>query len=396
MKTEIGIDKIGFATPEFYLDLADLAAARQVDPAKYRIGIGQDEMAVLPADQDVVTLAAAAADQILTASERATIDLIIFATESGVDQSKAAALYVQRLLGLNMAARALELKEACYGATAGLQLAYDHLLAHPDSQRVLVLGADEARYGLGTAGEVTQGAGAIALLVTRQPRILVLEQPTAYHSEDVMDFWRPNYRREALADGKFSTEQYLRFLKLTWADYQQKTQRHLNDLTAVIFHIPFTKLGLKGLRQLTASAPNDLQTRLLTHFQQATILNRRVGNLYTGSLYLSLYSLLLFAELPAGARIGLYSYGSGAVAEFFSGRLVPGYAAQLPPAPEVSAVLDQRQRLSVADYETMFAQQLTTDGSTAATPSQSVNAPFRLSGISAHQRRYQKNGGQNQ
>ncbi|MFC6314189.1 hydroxymethylglutaryl-CoA synthase [Lapidilactobacillus achengensis] len=389
----IGIDKIGFASPEFYLDLTDLAQARQVDPAKYHIGIGQDEMAVMPQDQDVVTLAAQAAAQILTPAERQSLDLIIFATESGVDQSKASALYVQRLLGLNQAARAIEIKEACYGATAGLQLAYDHLAAHPESQRVLVLGADEARYGLQTAGEVTQGAGAIALLVTRQPRILELEQPSAYHSEEVMDFWRPNYRQEALADGRFSTEQYLRFLDLTWADYQTKTQRDLTDLAAVIFHIPFTKLGLKGLRQLTATASAAQQADYLALFQQATKLNRRVGNLYTGSLYLSLYSLLLFGHLPAGARIGLYSYGSGAVAEFFSGRLVAGYAKVLPTGASVLQQLATRQRLTMDGYQHLFNAQLPTDGSDWTTPQQSRQTPFRLAGIAGHQRLYQNNGG---
>ena len=42
----VGIDKIGFYTPQQYLDLKDLAQARQVDPNKYLIGIGQSKMAV--------------------------------------------------------------------------------------------------------------------------------------------------------------------------------------------------------------------------------------------------------------------------------------------------------------------------------------------------------------
>ncbi|WP_125608200.1 hydroxymethylglutaryl-CoA synthase [Lapidilactobacillus bayanensis] len=385
---KIGIDKIGFYTPEFYLDLAELAEARAVDPNKFKIGIGQDEQAVLPLDQDVITMAANAAVQILSAEDLAEIDEVIFATESGIDQSKAGALYVQRLLGINPRARAFEVKEACYGITAALQTAYDHLAAHSDSQKVLVIGSDVARYGVATAGEVTQGAGAVALLVTRHPRVLVLEQPSAYFSEDVMDFWRPNYSDTAFAKGKYSTEQYLRFLDIVWHDYQTKTAAQLSDFAALLFHIPYTKLGLKGLRQLTANSVTADQTALLEQFTKATLYNRRVGNIYTGSLYLSLLSLLQNSSLPANSRVGLFSYGSGAVGEFFSGILQPDYqvASQLV---DVQAMLAQRQRLAVTEYEAFFNQKLPTDGSKFSVPFISQHAQFRLRGINEHQRIYE-------
>lgn len=385
---KIGIDKIGFYTPEFYLDLADLAQARAVDPNKFKIGIGQDEQAVLPLDQDVVTMAANASAPILAPKDRSEIDLIIFASESGIDQSKAGALYLQRLLGLNQSARAFEIKEACYGATAGLQMAYDHLAAHPDSQKVLVVAADVARYGLETAGEVTQGAGAVSMLVTRAPRILALSQPTAYFSEEIMDFWRPNYSDTAFAEGKYSTEQYLRFLEIVWHDYQQKTKTQLTDFAALLFHIPFTKLGLKGLRQMTADADQETKARFLQVFETATIYNRQVGNIYTGSLYLSLLSLLQKGDLSAGAKLGLFSYGSGAVGEFFAGELQSNFESMSQLA-DVETLLAQRQKLTVAEYERLFKQTLPIDGSTLTIDPISQHAQFRLTGISGHQRQYQ-------
>ena len=47
-----------------------------------------------------MTLAASASDSILTEQERAEIDMVIVATESGIDQSKAAAVFVHGLLGI--------------------------------------------------------------------------------------------------------------------------------------------------------------------------------------------------------------------------------------------------------------------------------------------------------
>src|SRR5699024_5915482 len=120
MKLNIGIDKIGFHTPHFYVDMEELAEARGVDPAKFTKGIGQEEMAVSPLTQDPVTLAANAALQILDEEDRETIDLVLFGTESGIDQSKSAGIYVHRLLNLKPQTRTVKLKQACYGGTAAL------------------------------------------------------------------------------------------------------------------------------------------------------------------------------------------------------------------------------------------------------------------------------------
>ena len=48
---KVGIDKLGFFVPNTFVDMRDLANARNVDPAKFQIGIGQDEMAVNHATQ---------------------------------------------------------------------------------------------------------------------------------------------------------------------------------------------------------------------------------------------------------------------------------------------------------------------------------------------------------
>ncbi len=57
----IGIDKINFYVPKYYVDMAKLAEARQIDPNKFLIGIGQTEMAVSPVNQDIVSMGANAA-----------------------------------------------------------------------------------------------------------------------------------------------------------------------------------------------------------------------------------------------------------------------------------------------------------------------------------------------
>lgn len=386
MTVTVGIDKIGFFTPDHYLDMVDLAHARREDPNKYLIGIGQSKQAVIPPTQDVVTMAANAASQILTPAIKADINMVLFGTESGVDNSKATAVYLAHLLGLPANTRAIELKQACYGATAGLQLAADFVRVHPTA-KVLVIGADIARYGLRTAGEVTQGGGAVAMLVTANPTILALDAISSYHTADVMDFWRPTYRTEALVDGKYSTNVYLDFFKTVWADYQAQTQRSIADFSAFVFHLPFTKMGRKGLRQILPEADETQQASLTAAFEASQADNREVGNLYTGSLYLSFLSLLRHGTLVGGERLGFFSYGSGAEGEFFSGVLQPDYRSGFDN-DFLTRQLADRHAVSVAEYEAIFQQQLSNDGRDTQLAVGQERAPYYLAGRQQQQRQY--------
>ncbi|MFD1393832.1 hydroxymethylglutaryl-CoA synthase [Lacticaseibacillus jixianensis] len=386
----IGIDQIGLASPEFYIDLRKLAAVRGDDPDKYTIGIGQDEQAVPPSSQDVVTLGAAAVKQIQGSIDPQRLGLIVLGTESGVDASKAGALFIQKLLGLPQTARTFEIKEACYGGTAGLMMARDYVAAHP-KQQALVIAADIARYGLNTAGEVTQGAGAVAMLVTAAPRILALSDDSVIHAEEIGDFWRPVYTDQALARGKYSTEQYLRFFALAWAGYKKASGRSLADFKALTFHLPYTKMGLKALRQVLPEADAAKQQDLLMHFDHSIQYSRRIGNIYTGSLYLGLLSLLENDDtLAAGDRIGLFSYGSGAVGEFFSGTLASGFRQQLH-ATVNQGQLNARRELSIPEYEAVFENSVPYTKADYQTDPMYFAGPFVLTGVVGQERQYQTN-----
>lgn len=262
-----------------------------------------------------------------------------------------------------------------------------HISLHPES-KVLVIGSDIARYGLHTAGESTQGAGAIAMLVTANPRILAFDFDSTFYSASIMDFWSPVYADTAFVDGKFSTEQYLLFLETVWKKHKEKTGLLLKDYQAICFHLPYTKMGLKGLRTLLPEVDEATQERLKENFEASCLYNKNVGNIYTGSLYLSLTSLLEQSEtLQAGDRIGLYSYGSGAVGEFFSGILQAEYKNQLLTKKHVE-LLKQRKEVTVAEYERIFEETVPTDGSTVEFTINEDPASIILAGISEYKRQY--------
>ena len=321
--------------------------------------------------------------------------MLIVGTESGVDASKSSALYIHNLLKLNSCARCIEIKEACYGGTAALMTACDYVRVHKDSQ-VLVIAADIARYGLNTPGEVTQGAGAVAMLISANPHVLKINDDSVVKSCDIQDFWRPVYQDTALARGKFSSEKYIEFFLDVWQKYSKQNSCDLNDFAALCFHLPYTKMGLKALRAAMDSSENLSETsrvRLLEKYETSTKYSRRIGNIYTGSLYLGLLSLLeldgnteianpeivnpgaanpaatsiqtneiqtnsscenqKFSSLKEGDKIGLFSYGSGAIGEFFTGTLMQGFKQALFASEHIE-MLNSRVKLTVSEYEKMF------------------------------------------
>lgn len=348
----VGIDKIGLFTPNKYVDMVDLAHARNEDPNKYLIGIGQSEMSVADQTQDAVSMGINATMKYIDRIDKDKIGLLVFGTESGIDQSKSASLFVKTALKLKPEVRTFEVKEACFGLTAALMIARDFVRVHPD-QTAMVIGSDIARYGIGTAGEVTQGAGSVSMLIKADPAILALNDGHSAYSEDINDFWRPNDSKLAMVDGKYSTQVYLDFFSKTFADYKKQKKLETNDFDAIIYHLPFTKMGLKANRLAVADQDEATTEKLQNSFDASKQLSRRVGNIYTASLYMSLLSLLENGNLPAGALVGLFSYGSGAMGEFYSGNLVEGYKKEVNAAGD-EKMLKRRQKVSVPEYEEIF------------------------------------------
>lgn len=386
-----GIDKIDFYTSNYYLDLKALAAARGIQRERFYSELGQHKMAICPPGEDIVTMGAGAAAKLLGDGADSDIDLLLFATESGIDASKAAGIYVHSLLGLPAHCRVIELKQACYAATGGLQLAISYLHQFPD-RKVLLIAADIARYKMHGGAESSQGCGAVALLCSANPRVLAIEPESGFYTKDVMDFWRPNYCAEAFVDGRLSCDVYLRLLEECWREYQKKSGRKFLDHDCFCYHTPVPKLVERAhLRLAKINGYKNFADENIDRFLENSLqYNREIGNCYTASLYLGITSLLENnAENMVGKRIGLYSYGSGSVGEYFSGVVQKSYRDVLQ-AVEHQNFLQQRTELTYQQYEEIYNFTLPQiDGVYPLATNYRVDK-FRLAAIENHKRIYEK------
>ena len=384
----VGIDTLAIYTSRYALTLAQLAESRGIDPDKYRVGLGQLNMSVPPPGEDIVTMAANAAKKALSGIDLNDIEMLLFATESGIDQSKAAGTYVHDLLGLPLNCRIVELKQACYAGTAAVQLALPFLREN-QHKKILVIASDIARYGLGTTGESSQGAAAIAMVLSANPRIIAFEPEYGVATENAMDFWRPNYLHEALVDGKYSSKLYLTMLEKSFKQYHAKSGRGIKDHAYYCYHSPVPRLVEKAHQYLLKINNERLAEEEANHFiQDALHYARAIGNSYTASLYVGLASLLdLAQEDLAGKRIGFYSYGSGCVAEYFSGIVQPGYQKALHTA--YHSKLLARQQLTFREYEEFYRFQYNESGEAQEMPHFDTGC-FRLAKLDQHKRIYEK------
>ena len=392
---QAGLESIGIAVPPTYVELAELAKARGVAPGKYVDGLGVTRMAVPLVDEDTVTLAARAARMALDAVGCAPEDvgMLVVGTETAVDHSKPVSSYVQGLLGLSTRCRVFETKHACYGGTAALQLATDWVRSgSAKGKKALIICSDIARYGVGTPGEPTQGAGAVALLVSDKPRLLTLEAGSGVYANDVMDFWRPLYSKDAVVDGHYSVQCYLDALEGAYKAWQETAgnaggEGYSSDrFAALVYHVPYGKMSRKAHRHVrTLDGDKEPDASFERLVGPSLVLPSQVGNIYTGSMYLALASLLSSSrEDLTGKRVGLFSYGSGSCAEFFSAVVQPEAQARVK-ALGLENLLEKRRALSIPEYEAIMAAREKLDDKPAE---ETAGEGFRYQGTRDHKRIY--------
>ncbi|MEU9704937.1 hydroxymethylglutaryl-CoA synthase [Streptomyces sp. NPDC047981] len=319
--------------------------------------------------EDPVTNAVNAAKSLVDAldpAERDAIEVLVTSTESGLDLSKSVASYVHEYLGLSRTCRLFEAKQACYAATGALQLATGYLAsgASPGA-KALVVATDvalvDARAGY---AEPATGHGAAAVLLSDRPTVLELDLGAfGLHSYETLDSARPTPEFD-IADVDRSLFAYLDCLTHSFADYRTRVEGADFPTTfdRLAMHTPFSGLvraaHRKLMREAGASArqaEEDFERRVAASLAYPA----QVGNLCSGSLYLALASLLATDRIDSDLRIGLYSYGSGCSAEFFSGVAGPA-SADAVRAKDIGGRLARRRRLTFEEYAGLLPENLRT------------------------------------
>ena len=266
-----GIDDISIYIPQLYLDASDFANARGLDPAKLERGLGIGQMAIVDTNQDPACLAANACLKVMQKNKLTPdqIGRLYVATESALDESKAMNSYVigmlEQVYGQETFGHCggIECKFACVSGSYAL---YDNTnwirAGEADDKYALVVVSDIAKYDMGSSGEVTQGAGAVAMLLNDKPRLLTFDpKVTSTSIKNEYDFYRPFGKETPIVHGQYSNLLYLIQVKNALTDYKDKVKRTglitvkddetiLDYIDYLNMHLPYSNMGKKALAYL--------------------------------------------------------------------------------------------------------------------------------------------------
>ena len=242
---------------------------------------------------------------------------------------------------------------------------------------------------LGSSGEYTQGAGAIALLIKEDPQLMVIEPEWGVATQSEHDFFKPIrlkmsegnlvelHDEKPVFDGQFSNQTYQERITEAWAHYEGESS--ITSFGTLVFHLPYAFHGrriiaplyinelrqqglLRSLAQevgLDPDSPDFNKAFTKTDFYKdwigATIakgelFSSAMGNLYTASIFLSLMSSLENGAQLEGERILFFAYGSGSKSKVFSAKLVEGFRDRVIDWKTVDQ-LEERKIINFEEYE---------------------------------------------
>jgi hydroxymethylglutaryl-CoA synthase len=381
----IGISDIGVYLPRPTMDLDRLVAARVAGNPRLARHLdralrttGQKAIRFPDLWEDTATMAAQAAFELVHRNPKLDLSAVrhlSVGTETSLDLSKPVSAYVQGLLqkaGLKLteALSSYQVQHACAGATMSLLSVCSMLqVAGRPGETGIVIASDISRYDLESTAEITQGAGAVALLVEQAPRLLELDLASVgFFSRDVDDFFRPLDSKTAKVKGRYSMDCYIESLEGALLDHCQRLNKTPEQVLAeselIMLHTPFRNMPESAMQRLlqrhlgytNGHTENFLQER---GFYQGVDPMAHIGNIYTGSLYLGLAFLLYYrykelGERIVGKRLLLASYGSGNTMIIQAGQVTPT-APEVLSTWDLDRLLGEGRQATIEEYSNWAA-----------------------------------------
>lgn len=399
-----GIEAASIYVPHIYLPIKDLAIQRNIDPDKLEIGLGLKKMAVLDAHEDTATIAANALlkliiDFNINPNE---IGRIYLGTESALDGAKPTVTYavqlVESVLENQFGERpfkhtdVVDMTFACVGGVDALHNSIDYVRVNP-AKKAIVIAADYAKYGLESTGEYTQGAGAVAMLISNQPDLIAFDNNWGIGMESVFDFFKPHqatsnrnilnalettkseieiFSDEPVFDGQYSNECYKNRVREAYFNFKDQTNvegKLYENWRYIAFHLPYAFQGKRMFSDVFAlengqdnsndnlkiiSKSDEYKALIKEKVEPTQRASSEIGNMYTASIFTAFLSALQVStdnnEDLTGKTVGFISYGSGSKSKVFQGKIGEGWKDVMNKV-DLFNYLNQREAISFEQYE---------------------------------------------
>lgn len=418
---KIGIDAIAFDVAKIHLPIKTLAKARNIEPDKLEKGLGLIKMTLPDTHQDTVVFGANALTKLIVENDinLSEISRIYVGTESAIDSSKPIASYLINLIEQKFGEDILsecdvvDFTFACIGGVDALQNCIDFVTLNPNKKAIVVT-TDFAKYDLNSTGEYTQGAGALAMLVSPNPRIIAFENKWATSTKGVFDFFKPYrtiskneltgdennlpwfenleseieiHKDQPVFDGQYSNQCYMDRTKAAYFSFKKiknTSETVYNSWKSIIMHLPYSFQGRRMLSEIYAldatskiisgnestadyqnklkevSKSDDYRNFVNQKLQPAEIASSLIGNLYTGSIFMGLLSTLAhFYDTKmeiSEEKFGFLAYGSGSKSKVFEGTIQADWRTAIAPV-RLFETLERSYEIDFETYEKLHKKE---------------------------------------
>jgi hydroxymethylglutaryl-CoA synthase len=421
MRMKTGIDAISFDVANIHLPIKTLAVARNIEPEKLEKGLGLLKMTFPDFHQDTVVFGANALTKLIIDNniKLNEISRIYVGTESSIDSSKPIASYLISLMEQKFGEDALgecdvvDFTFACIGGVDAMQNCLDFVKLNP-TKKAIVVTSDFAKYDLNSGGEYTQGAGAVAMLIAANPRIIAFDDNWATSTKGVFDFFKPYrslskeeitkntnnepwfdnleaeieiHKDQPVFDGQYSNQCYMDRTRAAYFSFKKlknSTETLYNTWNSIIMHLPYSFQGRRMLSEIYALdhadkiiaddiertdyqnkikevGKSDEYRKFVTEkLQPAELASSLIGNLYTGSIFMGLLSTLAHfydtKKEVAGTKFGFLAYGSGSKSKVFEGTIQPEWQLALAKT-QLFKNLEESTEISFETYESLHKKE---------------------------------------
>lgn len=418
---KIGIDSISFDVAKIHLPITTLAKARNIEPEKLEKGLGLLKMTLADAHQDTVVFGANALTKLIVENniDLSKIARIYVGTESSIDSSKPISSFLIALMEQKFGENTLDECDvvdftfACIGGVDAMQNCIDFIQLNP-TKKAIVVTTDLAKYDLNSTGEYTQGAGAVAMLITANPRIIAFENHWATSTKGVFDFFKPYrtvlketitgntenqpwldnleaeieiHKEQPVFDGQYSNQCYMDRTRNAYFSFKKlKASKATvyNSWESIIMHLPYAFQGRRMLSEIYAldaantiitgdESPQEYQNKLKEiskseeyknfvnqKLMPAELASSLIGNLYTGSIFMGLLSTLAhFYDTKkeiTNSKFGFLAYGSGSKSKVFEGTIQPDWKTAIASV-KLFETLENSVEINFDTYEKLHKKE---------------------------------------
>ena len=418
---KVGIDSISFDVAKIHLPITTLAKARNIEPEKLEKGLGLLKMTLADSHQDTVVFGANALTKLIIQNSINLDEIarIYVGTESSIDSSKPISSFlislIEQKFGENILAECdvVDFTFACIGGVDAMQNCIDFVKLNP-TKKAIVVTTDLAKYDLNSTGEYTQGAGAVAMLISSNPKIIAFENNWATSTKGVFDFFKPYrtvskeaitgnleneswfenleaeieiHKEQPVFDGQYSNQCYMDRTRDAYFSFKKlkQTEATIYDTwESIIMHLPYAFQGRRMLSEIytldaddkTITGQEDAQEYqnklketskseeyknfVTKKLMPAELASSLIGNLYTGSIFMGLLSTLShFYDTNkdvSGAKFGFLAYGSGSKSKVFEGIIQPEWRAAVANC-KLFETLDNSFEIDFETYEKLHKKE---------------------------------------